>query len=78
MTRLDGVIELETGKHLVQAEFLPMKMGFGFGTLKELLPARNIIGAGKTRVHKVASGLRGLQDIEEGESTARSPLQADC
>ena len=42
----------------------------------KLLPARNTVGAGKTTVHKAASGLRGPQDGEEDGSTARSPLRA--
>lgn len=42
----------------------------------KLLPARNMVGAGKTTVHKAASGLRGPQDSEEDGSTARSPFCA--
>lgn len=56
-----------------------MKMGSGRDSRSvstgELLPAGNLVGTGKTTVHKAASGLRGPQDSEDGSAT-RSPLHA--
>lgn len=76
VTRPDGGVVL---LQLSKAELLQMKMGSGRDSRSvstgELLPAGNLVGTGKTTVHKAASGLRGPQDSEDGSAT-RSPLHA--